>query len=1223
MCRPMSKPAIKAAPPDQAQRERALNPTRSILVQAPAGSGKTDLLTRRFLRLLGEVEDPGQIVAITFTKAAAAEMRHRILSELEKATVAGTPAASSDEFSMEALAHRALRRSQVLGWQLPDLPANLRISTIDSFCRELAIQQPLLSGFGAELRIHEEPSQLYRVAARSALKEIGRNNSVLSAAIEDLLLWRDNNWTELESLLVEMLGKRDRWMHDFVLEREPNWDLLRERLETPFANALQLAIGDLNRLLDRAPGARDEAVELARFACEQSGGLLHHDLAELAEFPTGPYECAESLAEARCAFLCLADLVLTKEGTFRIRIDKSNGFPADRKAAKARLTRLIGDLKNVDGLQAALAEVCDLPPPRYIEEDWHIVRACFTLLRQAAAELHTVFAETGAMDFVEVAQIAQHVLEGDDGLPNDTAIAFADGIRHLLVDEFQDTSRRQHRLLTSLAAAWPDQANRTVFVVGDQVQSIYFFRDADTELFPRVRKFGLEIPGGDPFLFDFVQLSANFRTQPTLVQNLNETFGLIFAGDDGSGITFSAVEPARDPQADASQKLTLHLEFMPQAASGDSASPQAQQQKREVVATREEARESQTAEIVALILNHLDRIEQARSAGAKYRIAVLGRTRNSLEPLAYALRRARIPFRAVDLERLDERPEVLDALALGRALFNPLDRVAWLGILRAPWCGLALDELHTLTGGDHPDLLEQPVPQLASERIHLLGAESRHSVERVLRAIRSAPSLSAALPTASFGTWLEQIWRSLGGVSCVDQAAQANLKLLWRCLDGLPNGAQDFFGPALESALEGLTAMPDPAASTECGVQLMTIHKSKGLEFEVVIVPELQAHAGNTHGKLLSWLERGLANTDSSGEITEFLVAPIQTRGAERGLSKQWVDRTYRERESQEMRRILYVAATRAREELHIFARPEYKHASGTTSLIEPNNCLLATAWPAFKDEIRARFEEWQSFQPKLHQEIESVVEAIAASSGASLAVMPSSAKPTLLRRLPPDFTPLESASGPSLIRDQDYVRLSEPERYKRHEGGIASRALGTAVHELLEESAGLRATNDWAATQVAVLKLLPYIKAQIRATGLTQSESRSIATQALDIAQRATKDPVGRWILSPHAEGASEAAWTGIVADALRSVRVDRVFRAGLEPLSEGEDAWWIIDFKTAQAENLDPSVALSALRTLFAPQLEAYAEILRSLHSNAVPIRAGLYYPRGSLFDWWAVSG
>jgi ATP-dependent exoDNAse (exonuclease V) beta subunit len=1219
----MSKPAIKAAPPDQAQRERALNPTRSILVQAPAGSGKTELLARRFLRLLGEVEEPGQIVAITFTKAAAADMRHRILSVVEKAANACAPTGSADGFSLEALAHRALQRSRALGWQLQDLSANLRITTIDSFCRELAIQQPLLSGFGADLRIDEEPSHLYRVAARNALKEIGGGNAVLSTAIEDLLLWRDNNWSELENLLVEMLGKRDRWMHDFVLEREPNWDLLRDRLEKPFANALQLAIADVNRLLDRAPGARDEAVALARFACEHSGGMLYQDLAELPEFPAGPYECAESLDEARCALLCLADLVLTKEGTFRIRIDKSNGFPADRKAAKTRLTRLITDLKNVYGLEAALSEVCALPPARYTEEDWHIVRACFTLLRQAAAELHTVFAEAGATDFVEVAQIAQHVLEGDDGLPNDAAIAFADGIRHLLVDEFQDTSRRQHRLLTSLAAAWPDQANRTVFVVGDQVQSIYFFRDADTELFPRVRKFGLEISGADPLLFDFVQLSANFRTQPTLVENLNETFGRVFAEDDGSGIAFSAAEPARDPQAYASQSLTLHLEFMPQIASGDAANPQAQQQKREVVAKREEARENQTAEIVALILNHMDRIEQARSAGAKYRIAVLGRTRNSLEPVAYALRRAQIPFRAVDLERLDERPEVLDALALGRALFNPLDRVAWLGILRAPWCGLALDELHTLTGGDHPDLLEQPVPQLISERIHLLGAESRRSVERVLRAIQSAPPLSAALPTASLGTWLEQIWRGLGGVSCVGRAAQANLKLLWRCIDGLPNGAQDFLGPALDSALEGLTAMPDPAASTECGVQLMTIHKSKGLEFEVVIVPELQARAGNTRGKLLSWLERGLAKPDSSGEITEFLVAPIQTRGAARGSSKQWVDRTYRERESQEMRRILYVAATRAREELHIFARSEYKNTSGTTSLIEPNNCLLATAWPAFKEEIRARFEEWQFLQPESHQEIESVVESIAASSGTSLAVMPNPAKPTLLRRLPPDFTPLESAGASNAVRDQDYVRISEPERYKRHEGGIASRALGTAVHELLEESARLRATNHWTATDGALSKWLPCITAQIRATGLTQSETKSIAAQALLIAQKAAKDPVGQWILSPHAEAASEAAWTGIVADALRSIRVDRVFRAGLEPLSEGEDAWWIIDFKTAHAENLDPSVALSALRTLFAPQLEAYAVILRSLHREAMPIRAGLYYPRMSMFDWWAVDG
>jgi len=189
-------------PPDQAERQRALDAERSIVVQAPAGSGKTDLLTRRFLRLLAEVEEPGQVVAITFTKAAAAEMRHRILAELEKAAANDTLAPATDAFSMDALAQRALNHSRALGWNLLDLPAQLRISTIDSFCRDLALQQPLLSGLGGGLDIFDQPKELYRRAARQTLRKIDQTGSVLGQAIEDLLLWRDNNWQELEGLLV-------------------------------------------------------------------------------------------------------------------------------------------------------------------------------------------------------------------------------------------------------------------------------------------------------------------------------------------------------------------------------------------------------------------------------------------------------------------------------------------------------------------------------------------------------------------------------------------------------------------------------------------------------------------------------------------------------------------------------------------------------------------------------------------------------------------------------------------------------------------------------------------------------------------------------------------------------------------------------------------------------------------------------------------------------------
>jgi ATP-dependent helicase/nuclease subunit A len=174
----------RSRPSRPAQRELALDPTRSILVQAPAGSGKTDLLTERFLALLAEVDDPGQVVAITFTNAAAAEMRNRIL-ELEKLR---NPEPSPFSMHEGVPPARALARSNALGWKLLDLPAQLRISTIDSFCRELALQQPLLSGLGGGLDIAEQPDDLYRRAARQTLEQIGNStDAALSAAIEALL----------------------------------------------------------------------------------------------------------------------------------------------------------------------------------------------------------------------------------------------------------------------------------------------------------------------------------------------------------------------------------------------------------------------------------------------------------------------------------------------------------------------------------------------------------------------------------------------------------------------------------------------------------------------------------------------------------------------------------------------------------------------------------------------------------------------------------------------------------------------------------------------------------------------------------------------------------------------------------------------------------------------------------------------------------------------------
>ena len=340
------------------------------------------------------------------------------------------------------------------------------------------------------------------------------------------------------------------------------------------------------------------------------------------------------------------------------------------------------------------------------------------------------------------------------------------------------------------------------------MQSIYFFRDADAELFPRVMTVGLEIPDNEPLLFDFVPLAANFRTTPELVDRLNEIFVEVFAVTDSSNGIYSPAVPAREEPALHGSCFDLHLQFVPRTNPDEATDPQS-------VLEKETAHTAQIEEIVALIRDRQHKVEEARLACArgkdtKYRIAVLGRARKALAPIAEALRDAGIPFRAVELEQLKDRPEVLDVLSLGRALLNPQNRVAWLGVLRAPWCGLALDDLHKLVSGDDEKILDRTVPELLAERLSLLSEEGHGAVRRVLDAIESVLDLRGALPTASLGTWLQQVWLSLGGARCVDPTARANLDLLWSCLDHLPDGEQDLLGPGLDTALEKLTALARP-----------------------------------------------------------------------------------------------------------------------------------------------------------------------------------------------------------------------------------------------------------------------------------------------------------------------------------------------------------------------------------------------------------------------------
>jgi ATP-dependent helicase/nuclease subunit A len=1254
----------RAMPPDQAERSRALDPNRSFLVQAPAGSGKTHLLTQRFLRLLGQAEKPDEIVAITFTKAAAAEMRNRILAELEKAESAPNDAA--DPESLSALASHALRRSQQMGWKILDQPSQLRITTIDAFCRGLALQSPLgwglLSGLGGQLDLVENPQELYRRAARQTINLLSKSDSPERLSVEALLLWRDNNWKDVEDQIVEMLAARNRWYQDFVFARQVDWQALRRRLEAPFQRAAHQHLHSLCGKLDNLGGCREFALELARFACEEAGEYSPHNLAARSQLHGLPIE-EEERQEAIAAYADLASFLLTKEGEWRSEggLNKRFGFPATPRgrAEKQRFVELIESLRQEPGLLNSLAAFLKPLPLGYTDAEWELVRHCFAVLKSAALELQLVFSETGAVDFTEVSQIALRILAPENGFPSDFAIQQADGIRHLLVDEFQDTSRNQHQLLARLIAAWPEREGRSCFCVGDPMQSIYGFREAEVELFERLKTHGLEMEsGGNPesFQFEFVALRANFRTAPSLVNDLNEHFTQIFAEDDGSGVAFTEAVAAR--ASDSNAKIDLHLAFTSRKQKdADPAAP--------VPGDPEKTRQAQLDELVSLVRNNLERMKAERASSGqtgKFRIAVLGRTKKSLIFVAEALRKAGIGFRAIELVPLRQRSEVLDAIALARALLNPTDRTAWLGVLRAPWCGLSLADLHMLISEDNTQVVATPIPQLLETRLpalseaNLLSWHGQSAALRVRDVMKAAVNGRSSAAGVALGTWIESVWKSLGGEDTVNAEQRENLDLLWSAIDRLPGGEVDLVSAGLDTTLDKLCALPDPATSADFGVQLMTIHKSKGLEFEVVIVPDLEARSKASDPSMLSWLERGLVSgdADDNGALTEFLIAPFQPKGQDAGLAKSWVDSVKRQREIQEMRRVLYVAATRAREELHLFSRPSFTvNKKGEWTLSKPAISLLGTAWPALEDEIETQFSEWvgsQAFEetsgsPGNFPDGSVLTLAAAGSeSGAErgteatfhadghLLPFPPAPRVTIVNRLPADYSGPASGAGGlvgGISPGSDPVSDDSP-LYLRTKGGLYSRIEGVAIHSLLDQLSHLRKRMDPTEAAENLTAAVPGIQASIRGYGIPAAEAKKLATCALEVVQKAAVDPVGIWMLTPHQHSASESRWTGLIRGKLANLRPDRVFFAPGHKANEAgeESAWWIIDYKTSHSDGTDFSdltardAFLSQHRAQHNGQLTTYARILRGLHGLETPVRVGIYYPRVLEFDWWHVG-
>jgi ATP-dependent exoDNAse (exonuclease V) beta subunit len=528
---------------DAAERHAALDPARSFVVQAPAGAGKTGLLTQRFLRLLATVEEPEEILAITFTRKAATEMRNRILGALQDAE-AGRPASGEYARQTAALAAAAVERSRSRDWVLSQDPGRLQIRTIDSLCHGLARRLPLLSRSGGPALAVDDATELYRLAARRTLALA--DDPDFATPVTALLGHLDNNPARAGNLLATMLARRDQWLRHLGGSRHQH--LSRSKLETSLQRLVDETLEQVAASLPEAHAG--EIVELARFASRHLPGERRHD-------PLGRWDGLapwEGGGDTLTFWRAVAQLLLRKDGSawvIRKQASADLGFPAPSKTkdpeekarfktAKDRYRDLVTALSRADALTDALCAVPDVPDPEYTEAQWSLLEQLPALLQVAYAQLRVIFAERGVTDHTEVNTAAGMALGSDDS-PTDLALALDYHLRHILVDEFQDTSRTQFDLLRRLTAGWQPADGHSFFAVGDPMQSIYRFRQADVSLFIEARDRGL----GDLPL-DSLVLKTNFRSAAQVISWVNDTFSAVFPARDDcdrGAVSYAAATP--------------------------------------------------------------------------------------------------------------------------------------------------------------------------------------------------------------------------------------------------------------------------------------------------------------------------------------------------------------------------------------------------------------------------------------------------------------------------------------------------------------------------------------------------------------------------------------------------------------------------------------------------------------------------------------------------------
>ena len=775
----------------------------SVLVSAAAGSGKTAVLVERVIQRITDTQHPvdiNRLLIVTYTRAAAAEMRQRLSAALSEKI-----AAEPDNIHYQ--------RQQML---LPQA----RISTIHGFCAGLLREQAGRAGLPIGFRVAEEAqTNLLSVQALEEVLEESyrrRESAFLSLAFQLNSQRDDRGLREAVKTAYDFMQAQpfpERWLRNQIDAYTAVCPLEKTAWIAPLLREVCFLLHGAIHFTDLALDAASEGLDVYRDVLKLDRLQLKSLLATIQP---------ENEAD-RCGY---ADMVAALSGFSFARLPAARGkdtalqegkerVKALREKVKKRVTKAKELLSNEDEAACRL-DLAAMAP---------LVEALGDLVGRYTARFKQLKRKQRLLDYGDLEhECLRLLLDAETGQRTPLAVQLAETFDEIMVDEYQDTNAAQDALFQALS-----RQGENLFMVGDVKQSIYGFRQAMPEIFTRRRTSAAAFDPSAPQYPACITLENNFRSREQVTDTVNFLFRQVMQPALG-GVSY-----------DQQEALVCSVSYPP-CDTADTEWLLIDQEQSESSVSLETAEVVAIAERIQQLMEEMTVKDGDGVRPLAYRdICILLRQRKHIRLFAKELNRLGIPIGAEGSDSLLSSVEVQTVLSLLRIVDNPLRDVEWAAVMLSPLYGFTPDALaHIRLMGGKKTPLYTALGQVAANSQEPLADLCKGLLQDVAR----LRTLAVSLPADRL---LERIYREMG-IEALFSACPggrqkvANLYQLDRVARQFEQGGfrgLSAFMRYVDRLEEQGKDLPAGNTASQDGVRLMTVHGSKGLEFPVVILARL------------------------------------------------------------------------------------------------------------------------------------------------------------------------------------------------------------------------------------------------------------------------------------------------------------------------------------------------------------------------------------------------